>query len=87
MFFRFPSSGRKDFLNTSINYNHPAPGQYNNIEFKKSSSSYKFGKDVKYKQIKRDIPGPGQYHIPCSIVDVPRYYVPNSDFKEEFFFI
>lgn len=73
-------------MNTSINNKNPAPGQYN-PEFKKSTSSYKFPRDAKNKPIKNDIPGPGQYHIPCSIVDVPKYYVPNSDFKMEFRYI
>jgi len=74
-------------LNNSINNNNnPAPGQYN-LDLKKSNFSYKFTREAKNKPIKSDIPGPGHYHIPCSIVDVPKYYFPDSDFKEKYRYI
>ena len=32
-----------------------------------------FGKEKRSKEIIEETPGPGQYHIPCSIVDVNNY--------------
>jgi len=62
------------------------PGNYS-PKLIKSGSSIKFSRDEKMKPIKNNIPGPGQYHIPCSIVDVPNYVLPNTDFKVEYRYI
>lgn len=39
----------------------------------KSEAKYSFGKDKKFKGQNNETPGPGQYKIPCSIVDVNEY--------------
>ena len=45
-------------------------------------------RNSRYKKIKCDIPGPGQYRIPTSIVDVPnRYIATGGKFMEEFKFV
>ncbi len=86
LIFRFGSSDRKDFLNTSTGALIPGPGKYS-PEKLRTSNGFKFGQDDKNKPVKSDTPGPGQYHIPCSIVDIPRYMNSGGKFQEEFRYI
>ena len=37
--------------------------------------------------LKNDTPGPGQYRIPCSFRDVPRYISSAGNFEEQYRFI
>ena len=46
-----------------------------------------FGKETRGGNTKNFVPGPGQYHIPCTVVDVPKYQTYSSGFKEEYRFI
>ena len=48
---------------------------------------YAFGKEKRGVSSKGFTPGPGQYHIPCSIVDVPKYQTYSNGFKDEYRFI
>ena len=65
----------------------PGPGQYAYSKEKliKASPSYGFGTGKRSRRSKGDQPGPGQYHIPCKVVDVPRYL--QTVQPEEFRFI
>ncbi len=45
------------------------------------SSGFKFDKTERKMKI-YDQPGPGQYKLPCTFADVPRYNIPDQ--KEEF---
>ena len=49
--------------------------------------SFKFGTEVRDKSIKIGTPGPGQYHIPCSIVDVPGYLRSTGGFETTYKYI
>ena len=48
----------------------------------RNKTSYKFGYEKRDKKLGNNIPGPGQYHIPCSLVDVPRYLTAGSGFND-----
>lgn len=49
---------------------------------------YKFGTEKRIVYGRENTPGPGQYHIPCTIADVPKYQTYSSTgFKDEFRFI
>lgn len=50
----------------------PGPGTYNPV-VKSDQPKWSFKKDPKEKIIFEDEPGPGQYEIPCSVPDVPKY--------------
>lgn len=65
----------------------PGPGQYDNPKVKiiKASPSYGFGTGSRDKSNKGSNPGPGHYHIPCKVADVPRYL--NTKQEEAFRFI
>lgn len=65
----------------------PGPGQYDNPKTKiiRASPSYGFGTGKRNSGNKRSEPGPGHYHIPCKVVDVPRYL--NTKQEEKFRFI
>jgi hypothetical protein len=58
------------------------------LKLKKSSEKYSFGKGGKKNFKESGLPGPGQYHIPCSIRDVPAFVRnPNPAFDKNFTFI
>lgn len=40
---------------------------------KDSAPKYRFGSEKRGGSAKNDTPGPGQYHIPCAVVDVNDY--------------
>ena len=45
---------------------------------------YKFGNEKRSFYKTSDVPGPGQYRIPCSISDVPRYLTAGAGFNETY---
>ena len=51
------------------------------------SPKYGFGKQKRLKGYEKDTPGPGQYHIPCSMVDVAEYTREKGNFEEKYKFI
>lgn len=61
----------------------PGPGMYSQDK-KESSSKYSFGKDSRGKNVTSDTPGPGQYYIPCSIVEVPSYLKAGGSFDPRY---
>ena len=48
---------------------------------------YRFGKQKRGYIKNNDFPGPGQYHIPCAIVDVNNYTREQGNFNKKFKFI
>ena len=50
----------------------PGPGYYN-IRGKPSGPEWKFGTDQKGKAQEGGLPGPGQYEVKSTILDVPKY--------------
>jgi len=47
----------------------------------------RFGTEKRAESAKGGNPGPGQYHIPCSFMDVPRYLTVGGGFHEEYRYI
>lgn len=65
----------------------PGPGkyEYSKDKISKSPPKFGFGTESRGNSKKSGIPGPGSYHIPCKVVDVPRYLQTKQ--AEEFRFI
>lgn len=68
---RFGGGNRSDIASGK---HGPGPGQYNASNFRPTDSiSYSIG-DSKRKNVKNTgNPGPGSYHVPYYVSDVPRY--------------
>jgi len=73
-------------LKKTIKDNIPGPGNYNCMT-EGAIPSHKFGKESKNKKTNNFTPGPGQYHIPSSMVDVPRYLTTGGGFNNSFRYI
>ena len=70
-----------------IKQNIPGVGSYN-IDTKNTKIKMSiFGKDKRSKEIIEETPGPGQYHIPCSIVDVNNYTRKKAKYDNKYKFI
>ena len=79
---------RDDTLKRQISQNFPGPGRYESREdHLKSAPMYKFGKEKKLEDKSNGNPGPGSYHIPCSIIDVNSYTREQGKFDNNFKFI
>ena len=78
---------RGDNIKQVIKQNIPGVGAYNidgnNTKIKMSI----FGKEKRSKEIIEETPGPGQYHIPCSIVDVNNYTRKKAKYDNKYKFI
>jgi hypothetical protein len=67
-----------NYMYSKSNLNTPGAGMYSvksdfDLIGNKSQSGFKFGKEPKNKSLKNNTPAPGQYYIPCSLVNVPTY--------------
>ena len=49
--------------------------------------SYKFGSEARDRKMTNYTPGPGQYHIPSSMIDVPRYLTTGGGFNASYRYI
>lgn len=79
---------RDDDLRRQIREGFPGPGAYKyNDLYLQSYPKYKFGTEERVKDKNNGIPGPGSYHIPCSIVDVNSYTREQGVFDDKFKFI
>ena len=58
----------------------------NNVEIERPSykPKYGFGTQKRYKDKFNDNPGPGTYHIPCSIVEVNDYTRRQGSFDDKY---
>lgn len=70
-------TGQRSNLGRTRANNFPGPGSYYNDK-KAKTQTWSFGKDPKHKEIFEDEPGPGQYEIPPSVPDVPKYLLAAS---------
>jgi hypothetical protein len=60
-------------------YSHPdKPGKI---------GAFSFGTEKRNKIVKNNLPGPGQYHIPSTIADVPKYIMSGGSFDPGFKYI
>lgn len=64
----------------------PGPGMYE-TRSKLGGFKYGFGSSKRSDRGKENVPGPGQYHIPCKFADVPRYLTAGGKFEENYRFI
>ena len=72
--WKIGTSKRDDELQRQIREGFPGPGNYHaNETHLASKPKYAFGKQKRYKDKYNDNPGPGSYHIPCSIIEVNDY--------------
>ena len=79
---------RDDTLKRQIREGFPGPGTYQCFYNHLSNApKYGFGTQKRYKDKFDDNPGPGSYHIPCSIVEVNNYTREQGVFNENFKFI
>lgn len=86
--FRMGTSKRDDSLKRSIRENFPGPGNYQvNSELGGKTPSYRFGSQSRDKKNQNITPGPGQYHIPYTMMDVPRYLATGGGFNNQFRYI
>jgi hypothetical protein len=62
--------------------NYPGPGNYNS-DSKGNTPSYRFGNQTRNNKNLNTTPGPGQYHIPYTMMDVPRYLTTGGGFNSQ----
>ena len=66
----------------------PGPGMYEFYDKTKiKAPEYRFGKQKRGFIKSNEVPGPGQYHIPCAMVDVNNYTREQGNFNKKFKFI
>jgi len=86
--WKIGTSKRDDDLKRQIRDGYPGPGTYQSLnKHLKSSPKYGFGTQKRYKDKFDDNPGPGSYHIPCSIIEVNDYTREQGVFDEKFKYI
>jgi hypothetical protein len=79
---------RDEDLRRRIKEGFPGPGKYGFKSLEDFfSPKYKFGNRKRFSDNSFNTPGPGSYHIPCSIVDVTNYTREQGKFDEKFKFI
>ena len=79
---------RDDYIKRAIREGIPGPGMYEFFDkTKKRAPDYVFGREKKCVIKSNDVPGPGQYHIPCSIVDVNDYTREQGQFDPNYRYI
>lgn len=86
--WKIGTSQRDSELIRTIKQGYPGPGNYGHKTISDFfSPKYRFGKQKRLKGYEKDTPGPGQYHIPCSMVDVAEYTREKGSFEEKYKFI
>ena len=86
--WKIGTSKRDDALKRQIREGFPGPGTYQNKDnHLLSAPKYGFGTQKRYKDKYNDNPGPGSYHIPCSIIEVNNYTREQGVFDDNFKFI
>ena len=86
--WKIGTSTRDDNLKKVIREGYPGPGTYKYYDkHLLSAPKYGFGTQKRYKDKYNDNPGPGSYHIPCSIIEVNNYTRDQGNFDEKYKFI
>ena len=79
---------RGDDLRRVVKEGVPGPGMYEFYDRTRvKSPQYRFGTEKRGYLKKSETPGPGQYHIPCAMVDVNNYTREQGNFNKKFKFI
>jgi hypothetical protein len=79
---------RDEELRRTVKEGFPGPGKYGFKTMKDFfAPKYGFGTKKRFSRQTLDTPGPGSYHIPCSIVDVTNYTREQGKFDNRFKFI
>ena len=79
---------RGDDLRKAVREGFPGPGMYEYYDKTKiKAPEYRFGKQKRGYVKNNDFPGPGQYHIPCAMIDVNNYTREQGNFNKKFKFI
>ena len=84
--WKIGTGSRDDNFNKVLKENYPGPGQYT-LKDKDNKNKFTFGKEKKGELIDNGVPGPGYYHIPCSIIDVNDYTREQGKFDPYFRYI
>ena len=83
--WKIGTSQRDDALQRQIKEGFPGPGNYHsNDKHLTNKPKYGFGTQKRYKDKYNDNPGPGSYHIPCSIIEVNDYTRKKGNFDETY---
>jgi hypothetical protein len=53
----------------------------------KSGNAFKFGTEKRSGKVVNKTPGPGSYHIPCTIADVPKYVASGGSFDPRYKYV
>ena len=86
--WKIGTSNRDDLLKRKIREGVPGPGAYQyNQKHLQSPPKYGFGTQKRYKDKFNDNPGPGSYHIPCSMIEVNNYTREQGIFDDNYKFI
>jgi len=86
--WKIGTSQRDEVLKRIIKEGYPGPGKYGFKSLKDfNSPKYRFGTRKRFSKHSFDTPGPGSYHIPCSIVDVIGYSREQGRYDDRFKFI
>ena len=86
--WKIGTSGRDDVVKKKIKEGVPGPGTYEQEDKTKiKHPEYKFGTGKRTEDKPNDVPGPGSYRIPCSIVDVNDYTREQGEFDPEYRYV
>ena len=69
--------GRGPRSQISVGKKGPGPGAYN-PNSGLGSATYSIGTSLRTDAKQNKVPGPGQYHVPYYVAEVPRYQMPNK---------
>lgn len=65
----------------------PGPGDYNSKDIHKKFPICTIGRQKRSNENVNSLPGPADYHIPCSIRDLPKFVRVKGAFNEEYTYI
>ena len=86
--WKIGTSARDDVTKKKIKENVPGPGTYEQEDKTKvKHPEFKFGTGKRNDEKPNDVPGPGSYRIPCSIVDLNDYTREQGDWEPEYRYV
>lgn len=80
-------STRDDLIKKAIKDNIPGPGLYTLNNHNEQKHQHRFGTQQRNSSRPDSFPGPGQYRIPCSVVDINDYTRVNGKFNPEYRYV